>query len=90
MFPDLNQVPAELLLERAQHNLLEYQTQARQFEAKYNQDFTAFRLQVLDSHPVPEVEQDYFDWELAVTGITDMAEEIKRLKSSDRPDIKPL
>jgi uncharacterized small protein (DUF1192 family) len=27
------------------------------------------------------MEQDYFDWELAVTGIADMQEEIKRLKA---------
>ena len=81
LFPDLSveQVLAELLLERAQKNLVKYQAMAHQFEAKYKQDFTAFRQQILDSRPAPEVEQDYFDWELAVTGIADMAEEIKRL-----------
>jgi hypothetical protein len=83
LFPDLNveQVLAELLLERAQKNLVKYQTMARQFEAKYKQDFVVFRAQVLSSRPAPQVEQDYFDWELAVTGVTDMAEEIRRLKS---------
>ena len=82
LFPDLSveQVLAELLLERAQKNF-KCQTMARQFEAKYKQDFAAFRAQVLSSRPAPEVEQDYFDWELAVTGVTDMAEEIQRLKS---------
>ncbi len=83
LFPDLSveQVLAELLLERAQKNLVKYRTMARQFEAKYNQDFAAFRAQVLNSRPVSEVEQDNFDWELAITGITDMTEEIRRLKS---------
>jgi len=83
LFPDLSveQVLAELLLERAQKNLVKYQTMARQFEVKYKQDFAAFRAQVLSSRPESEVEQDYFDWELAVTGVTDMAEEIQRLKS---------
>ena len=83
LFPDLSveQVLAELLLERAQKNLLKCQSMARQFEVKYKQDFTAFRAQVLSSRPASEVEQDYFDWELAVTGVTDMAEEIQRLTS---------
>jgi hypothetical protein len=35
---------------------------------------------VLHSEPTFEVEQDYFDWELAVTGVADMKEEIERLK----------
>jgi len=29
-----------------------------------------------------EVEQDYFDWELAVTGISDMQREIQRLAAT--------
>jgi hypothetical protein len=83
LFPDLSveQVLAELLPERAQKNLVKYQTMARQFEVKYKRDFAAFRAQVLSSRPASEVEQDYFDWELAVTGVADMTEEIQRLKS---------
>ena len=45
---------------------------ARQFKAKYGQDFETFRHKVLRSEPTFEVEQDYFDWEMAVTGIADM------------------
>jgi translation initiation factor 2 alpha subunit (eIF-2alpha) len=83
LFPNmsLDQVLVELLLERAQKNLIKYQTMARQFEAKYGQDFETFREVVLHSEPISEVEQDYFDWELAVTGIADMKEEIERLKN---------
>ena len=83
LFPDLSldQVLAELLLERAQRNLIKYQTMARQFEVKYGQPFESFRQMVLDSEPAFEVEQDYFDWELAVTGIQDMEREIQRLKA---------
>jgi len=82
LFPDLtlDQVLAELLLERAQRNLIKYRTMARQFEAKYGRDFQSFREMVLRSEPTFEMEQDYFDWEMAVTGIADMEEEIKRLK----------
>lgn len=82
LFPNmsLDQVLAELLLERAQKNLIKYQTMARQFEAKYGQDFETYREMVLGSESTFEAEQDYFDWELAVTGIADMKEEIERLK----------
>ena len=83
LFPDLSldQVLAELLLERTRKNLIKYQTTARRFEAKYQQSFPSFRQRILSSEPPPEVEQDYFDWELAVTGISDMQREIQRLKS---------
>jgi len=86
LFPDLTleEVWVELLLERAQKNLIKYKAMARQFEAKYGQDFGAFRQQVLSSEPPFEVEQDYFDWELAVTGIGDMEEEIERLRALRR------
>ncbi len=54
---------------------------ARQFEAKYKQGFETFRQTILSAEPPFEVEQDYFDWELAVTGAADMEEEINRLKN---------
>jgi hypothetical protein len=86
LFPDLSldQVLAELLLERAQKNLIRYKTMSRQFEAKYGQDFQSFRQKVSITEPPFEIEQDYFDWELAVTGIADMEEEIERLRGIGR------
>ena len=83
LFPNLTPEKAlvELLLERAQKNLIRYQAMARQFEAKYGQDFESFRQQVLARELDSLGEQDYFDWELAVTGMADMQEEIKRLKA---------
>jgi hypothetical protein len=83
LFPELDadEVLAELLLERARKNLIKYRTMARDFEAKYDTDFQTFRHRILDSEPAFEAEQDYFDWEMAVTGIEDMQEEIERLQS---------
>ncbi|NHZ71617.1 MAG: hypothetical protein GWP17_00820 [Aquificales bacterium] len=83
LFPNssLNQVLADLLLERAQKNLIKYQAATRLFKTKYEQDFDSFRQHILHSESDFEVEQDYFDWELAVTGISDMSEEIKRLQT---------
>lgn len=82
LFPNtsLDKVMVELLLERAQKNLIRYQTMVRQFEIKYGKDFESFRQIVLDAKPPFQVEQDYFDWELATTGITDMEEEIEQLR----------
>ena len=83
MFPNLSieQAFRKLLLERAQKNLIRYQTIAKQFEARYGEDFDTFRQQIINSEPSGEKEQNYFDWELAVTGITDMEAEIKRLQA---------
>jgi len=82
LFPNLSpeQAIVELLLERAQKNLIKYQLMAREFEKKYSQDFETFRKKILASKPDSMTEQDYFDWELAVTGIADMQDEIKRMK----------
>jgi hypothetical protein len=82
LFPDLDseEALAELLLERARKNLIKYRTMARQFEAKYNQDFVTFRQTILDSEPPFENEQDYFDWEMSITGIEDMEEDVERLQ----------
>ncbi|HMT21017.1 MAG TPA: hypothetical protein PKE20_07205 [Promineifilum sp.] len=81
LFPSLSkdEALASLLLERAQRNLIKYQSQARQYEAKYQHSFDEFRRIVIDGEPKEEEEQDYFDWELAVTGATDMKREIDRL-----------
>ena len=74
LFPNLSpeQAIVELLLERAQKNLIKYRTMAREFEKKYERDFETFRKKILTSKQKSEAEQDYFDWELAVTGIADM------------------
>ncbi len=82
LFPDktLEQAFAQLLLERAQKNLIKYRSVSRQFEAKYKEPFENFRQKVLNSEPDFAVEQDYFDWELAVTGVSDMKKEIERLQ----------
>lgn len=83
LFPDwsIDRVFAQLLLERAQKNLIRYQAAARQLEQKHGRSFVTFRHDILDSEPSEEVEQDYFDWELAVTGAEDMEQEIDRLRS---------
>jgi hypothetical protein len=48
---------------------LKYQTALRRFEAKYPQGFAALRESVTHERAGAEQEQDYFDWELAVSGV---------------------
>jgi len=78
------QAIAELLLEKAQKNLIKYQSMARQFQEKYAVSFDAFRKKMLAAKLDSKAEQDYFDWELAVTAIEDMQTEIKKLKPLSR------
>lgn len=81
LFPGLSkdEVLASLLFERAQRNLIKYQSQVRQYEAKYQLPFDEFRQLIVEGDPAEEQEQDYFDWELAVTGVEDMKIELDRL-----------
>jgi hypothetical protein len=83
LFPNRQpeQVMAELLLEKAQKNLIKYQSMARQFQEKYALPFDDFRQKMLNAELNANAEQDYFDWELAVTGMEDMRDEIKKLKA---------
>ncbi|MEA3346349.1 MAG: hypothetical protein U9Q78_08960 [Chloroflexota bacterium] len=71
----------KLLLAQARRNLLKYQMMDRRFQKKYQKTFEQFRAEQLDSSMPFEVEQDYFDWELAITGIGEMEEEIERLEA---------
>lgn len=81
LFPNRKpeQALAELLLEKAQKNLIKYQSRAAQFQEKYQEVFDSFRKKMIDAKLNSIAEQDYFDWELAVTGIEDMQDEIKKL-----------
>ena len=83
LFPNRKpeQAMAELLLEKAQKNLIKYQSMTRQFHEKYAVSFDAFRKKALAAKLDSKAEQDYLDWELAVTAIEDMQSEIKKLKS---------
>jgi hypothetical protein len=86
LFPNRKpeQAMAELLLEKAQKNLIKYQSMARQFQEKYAVSFDVFRKKMLAAKLDSKAEQDYFDWELAVTAIEDMQAEIKKLNPLSR------
>jgi len=83
LFPTLSleQAFAELLLERARKNLIHYRAAAQRLGLKHQQAFVEFQKQIISDTPTFETEQDYFDWEMAVTGIADMEKEIQQLQT---------
>mgnify|MGYP001363797777 CR=1 FL=1 len=76
----LDQVVMALLLERAQRQLIAFQRMAQQFEAKYVESFDSFRARILSGAPDEVVEQDYFDWEMAITAAEDLRTELDQLR----------
>lgn len=69
----------KLLIEKARNELIKYNLISRNFEEKYQMSFHEFKDSELMKKPSEDIEQDYFDWEMAVTISDDMRQEIKRL-----------
>ena len=84
LMPDLTpeEALAALLLDEARRNLMKYRAMDRRFQRKYQTTFVEFRQKVVGADTSFEEEQDYFDWELAVTGIEEMEEEIRNQEGS--------
>ena len=72
---------AALLLDEARRNLMKYRAMDHRFQQKYQTTFAEFRQKVVGADTSFEEEQDYFDWELAITGIGEMEEEIRSLET---------
>ena len=70
----------ELLVVRARSELIKYDTIVREFERKYKMNFEAFKKNKDLQHLPPDAEQDYFDWEFAVTMTDDLREELETLE----------
>jgi hypothetical protein len=73
---------ARLLLRNARQRLVKYDALQSHFEAKYRVPFAAFKKRLLSrkEHDFA-LEQDLFDWDMAVTAAKDMKEEIRKLSS---------
>lgn len=76
----LDQAVLDLLLERAQRQLIAFRRMAQQFETRYAESFDSFRARILAGTPDETLEQDYFDWEMAVTTAEDLGVEIEQLR----------
>ena len=82
---DYNQSLAKVLLAHARRNLAKYGLMIKNFEKKYGMSFAAFSDSDLMKEPAFEVEQDFFDWDMAATGLEDMRQEIQLLEALTLP-----
>ena len=65
---------------QAGRNLLKYQMMDRRFQKEYQNIFEQFGAERV-GYPMPfKVERDYFDWELVITGMDEVREEIEQLE----------
>ncbi|MEW6665754.1 MAG: hypothetical protein AB1512_11115 [Thermodesulfobacteriota bacterium] len=76
---DVDESLRKLLMAKARSDLLKYEVMCRAFEKKYKMDFDAFRTSDFMKEPPSEVEQDYFDWELAVTRMGEVKSQLAKL-----------
>ena len=71
----------EILANEIRRRMNRYELLIRRFVAKYGMDFETFRDQrVVEKHDYSfEVESDYCDWEMAVTGLAALKEQLTKL-----------
>jgi hypothetical protein len=69
------------LMRKARNDLLKYEVISRGIRKKYKMDFESFMKSDLMKEPPSEVEQDYFDWELAITRMDEVKSQLDRLAS---------
>ncbi len=70
----------ELLMKKARTELARYRLVDQAYESKYGVEFAAFRSSESMSRPSSRTEQDYFDWEMAVTMIDELEDTLKTLE----------
>jgi hypothetical protein len=78
---DYHQSLARVLLAHARRNLAKYDLLIKNLEKKYGMSFTEFSDSDPMKEPAFEIEQDFFDWDMAVTGLEDMRQEIQLLRA---------
>ena len=73
----------DLLISKSRAELIKYDTIIKEFEKKYGTTFDNFKnsrdLHNLES----DVEQDFFDWEMAVTIVDELKEELRKLEEGE-------
>jgi hypothetical protein len=60
-------------------DLMKYRLINQRFQKEYGIDFSAFRTSNWMEQPSSKVEQDYFDWEMAVTMVEELEDMLKML-----------
>lgn len=78
--PSLNGSLARVLAKELARELAIYEQQDVHFHTQYRMPFDRFARSRLMHRPTGAVEQDYFDWELAVTRLRELRAELARLR----------
>jgi hypothetical protein len=77
---DVDESLRKLLLAKARNDLIKHRLMDQGFRKEYGTDFFTFKSSDRMKQPSFKVEQDYFDWELAVTMIDDLEDMLKVLQ----------
>ncbi|UCH94717.1 MAG: hypothetical protein JSV88_31265 [Candidatus Aminicenantes bacterium] len=69
----------EILKNEIQRSLKKHMLMIKHFERKYNMDFETFEQNRVTKEIPYELERDYFEWDMAITLIEDLKEELAQL-----------
>ena len=78
--PSVNGSLARLLTKELEREFAVHEQQDAHFRAQYNMPFERFARSRLMKKPPATVEQDYFDWELAISRLRELRAELARVK----------
>jgi hypothetical protein len=70
----------EILKIEISRKIKKYMIMIKHFERKYNTDFTGFEKVHRGKEMNYETEKVYLDWDMAVTAVEDLKEELSQLK----------
>ena len=69
----------EILRNEIQRKIKKHMMMIKHFERKYNMDFNIFEKNRVTKEMAYEIERDYFEWDMAITMIEDLKEELAQL-----------
>jgi hypothetical protein len=70
----------EILRNEIQRKIRKNMLMIKHFERKYNMDFETFEENRVTKEMPYEIERDYFEWDMAITLIEDLNEELVQLE----------
>ena len=80
IYPDttLEESLKDMVLSEIKRKLLSFEVIDAQYKRKYKMEFEGFyKNKIEDKTPSFDEEEDYFNWEMAVTGIKELTKELK-------------
>jgi hypothetical protein len=77
---NLDQSLRQLLVKKVRNDLTKYHLIDQGFQKAYRMDFLPFKTSEQMVRPSFRVEQDYFDWEMAVTMIDELEDTLQVLQ----------